>query len=267
MTDEKNEKHRTSKPFYASSSFWSLVTANLIVLTWAVLEKQSLGFMLWVYFCQNVILGIFWSIKVFDSPVDSLYTKKVKSVAVFLPHYLLMHFLYGLFMYTISGKYLLSNYKNILAMSGIFFLAETVSYFTERSPDRAKPLSLAQIQLFPYARVVPMHFIMGMGIPFGQTNRDTRLIIMSFLLLKTLADIGMYLVGQNLVLGNAVTGFFERCKENALFSGYSNPNDEHEVCRFCEREISTNEKHWSIKENIVCKECYKKIVTEMTDDD
>ncbi|MHC4308913.1 MAG: DUF6498-containing protein [Planctomycetota bacterium] len=267
MSDEKNEKHRTSKPFYASSSFWSLVIANLIVLAWAILEKLPLGFMFWVYFSQNVILGIFWSIKVFDSPFDSLYAKKVQSVAIFLPHYLLMHFLYGLSLYVFFGKDLLTNYKNILAMSGIFFLAETVSYFTERSPDRAKPLSLAQVQLFPYARVIPMHFIMCMGIPFGQANSNTRYIIMSFLLLKTLADIAMYFVGQNLVLGNTITDFFERYKENPLLSGYSNPNDEYEVCRFCEREIGIMEKHWYIKENIVCKKCYKKIGKEIMDND
>ena len=184
-----------------------------------------------------------------------------------MPHYFLMHVCYAFFLYTVFGRGILNNYKNILAMSGIFFLAETVSYFVEKNSDRTKQLSLAQVQLFPYARVFPMHFIMSLAIPFGQSNQNTRLIIMSFLLLKTLADVGMHLVGQNLILGNVVTGFFEKYKQSASLSGYTNPNDEHEVCRFCEREIGKNEKHWYIKENIVCTECYKKIVIEMTDND
>jgi hypothetical protein len=77
----------------------------------------------------------------------------------------------------------------------------------------------------------------------------------------------MYLVGQNLILGNTVTGLFEIHKQSALLSGYSKPGDEHEACRFCERKIGKNEKHWSIKENIVCTECYNKIVREMVDND
>ncbi len=268
MTNDKNEKYKTGKPFYASFSFWSLITANLIVLFWAVLEKQPFGLIFWIYFSQNIILGIFWSFKVFDSPVDSLYTKKVKSVAVFMPHYFLMHFLYALGLYTMFfGRDLLTSYKTIFAISGIFFLSETVSYFSEKSSGRTKNLSLAQVQLFPYARVIPMHFIMFLSIPFGQANKNTPLIIMCFLLLKTFADVGMYLVGQNLILGNTVTGFFEKHKQSALLSGYTKPNDEHEVCRFCEREIGKNEKNWSIKENIVCTECYKKIVIEMVDND
>jgi hypothetical protein len=152
-------------------------------------------------------------------------------------------------------------------MSGIFFLSETVSYFFEKSSGRTKPLSLAQIQLFPYARVIPMHLIMFLAIPFAQANQNTSRIIISFLLLKTIADVSMYVVGQNLILGNTVTGFFERYTQSDLFSGYTNPGDEHEVCRFCEREIGKNEKHCYIKENIVCTECYKKILTEMVDND
>ncbi len=267
MTDDKNEKYKTGKPFYGGFSFWSLITANLIVLIWAVLENHPFGLIFWIYFSQNIILGIFWCFKVFDSPVDSFYTKKLKSVAVFMPHYFLMHFFYAFFLYTMFRRDILTNYKNILAMSGIFFLSETVSYFFEKSSGRTEKLSLAQVQLFPYARVIPMHFVMGLAIPFGQANQNTRLVIMSFILLKTLADVGMHLVGQNLILGNAVTGFFERYRQSASLSGYTNPNGEHEVCRFCEREIGKNEKHWYIKENIVCPECYKKIVIEMIDND
>jgi hypothetical protein len=267
MTNDKNENHKTGKPFYAGFSFWSLITANLIILIWAVLEKQPFSLILWIYFSQNIILGIFWCFKVFDSPVDSFYAKKVKSVAVFMPHYFLMHFVYALMLYTMFGRGILTNYKNILAMSGIFFLSETVSYFVEKNSVQTKSLSLAQIQLFPYARVIPMHLIMFLAIPFGLINQNTRLIIISFLLLKTLADVGMHLVGQNLVLGNIVTGFFEQSKQSALFSGYIKPIHEREVCRFCEREIGKNEKHWSIKENIVCTECYKKIAKEMADSD
>ena len=186
-------EYSANRPLYASASLWSLVIANLLVIVWAVLTERTLGLIVWVYFSQNVILGIFWPLKVFASSADSSYTKKVQSVAVFLPHYLIMHFLYAISLYDFFGKELF-NFKYILTMAGIFFLSETVSYFAENSMNRTRPLSLAKVQLFPYARVIPMHFVMLIGITLEVGGKNSHLTVMCFLLLKAFADVAAYLV-------------------------------------------------------------------------
>jgi len=250
----KSEQH-----FYSALSFWGLIVSNLVVIVWALIEHWPLGLMVWVYFSQNVILGFFWPAKVFESPTDASYAKKVRSVAVFLPHYLLVHCGYALSLYTFFGKELSTGFKYILIMAGIFFLSEIVSYCSEDSFNRTKPLSLAKVQLFPYARIVPMHFVMCVGIILEARGTTSNFSVIFFLLLKALADVAMYMVEQSSVFGNLVTYWFERHKESGMFGDYSNLKEKQEACQFCQRVIGRNETAWVIKENVVCQDCYNKI--------
>lgn len=264
---DTSQNIKSKQHFYSDSSFWSLLIANIITMVWALKEGWSLDLMIWVYFSQNVILGIFWPAKVFASPPDGSYTKKVQSVAVFLPHYLIMHFLYALCLYNFFGKELFTNFKYILIMAGIFFLSEIVSYFAGTSLNRTRPLSLAKVQLFPYARIVPMHFVMCIGFILEAGGTNSHLTVMFFLLLKAFADVAMYMVERNSVFGNLVTDLSEMQRKMGGFDGYSNlraqqviyRKEKQEVCRFCQRIIDRNETPWVIKENVVCKECYNRI--------
>jgi hypothetical protein len=258
----ESDEYGTRGPFYLSLSFWSLVTANLVVIVCAVLKEWPLSLMVWVYFCQNVILGVFWPAKVFASSADSSYAKKVQSVSVFMPHYLTLHFVYALSLYNFFGKELAANFKYILAMAGIFLLSETVSWFAENSMNRTRPLSLARVQLFPYARSIPMQFVVGFGAISTAGSANARLSVIFFLLLKTFADVAMYMVERSHVLGNLVTDFVEKRKERTFLSEYSNSKKEQEVCGFCQRIIGRNETHYAIKEHILCADCYTRIDRE-----
>ena len=252
----KNEQH-----FYSDSSFWSLLIANIITMTWALKEGWSLDLMIWVYFSQNVILGIFWPAKVFGASVDSSYTNKIKSIAVFIPHYFMLHFLYAVSLYNYFGKELSVNFKPIIILAGIFFLSETFSCFVENGINRQ--ISLAKTQLFPYARVIPMHFVMLIGLFLQTEDENARFGITVFLFLKALADIAMHMVERSSVFADLVTASFEMYNEEALLElDYSNLKGEQEVCRFCQRVIGRNETPRLIKENVVCEECYNRIEKE-----
>ena len=256
---ESNNNVKSEQHFYSDLSFWSLLIANIITMVWALKEDWSLDLMIWVYFSQNVILGIFWPAKVFGSSVDSSYTNKIKSVAAFIPHYFILHFLYAVSLYNYFGKEPSVSFKPIIILAGIFFLSETFSYFVENSINRQ--ISLAKVQLFPYARVIPMHFVMLIGLFLETEDVNARFSIIVFLFLKALADIAMHIVERNSVFGGLVTDSFERYKERVLLD-YSNLKEKQEVCRFCQRVIARNETPWVIKENVVCEECYNRIEKE-----
>ena len=265
--DIKSEQH-----FYTDLSFWSLLIANIATMVWALKENWSLSVVIWVYFFQNIILGMFWPAKVFDSIGDSSlikYTnaKKMQSVIGFLPHYLSVHVAYGILLYEsdFCGKELLANFKYILTMGGIFFLSEIISYFAESRLDRAKPLNLAAVQLFPYARVLPMHFVMFVGIDLEVKGINPHLIVMVFLLLKVFADIAMYMVERSSVFAGLVTDYFEKhTKKRTDWSALPyNIYEKPEVCQFCQRVIDRDETPWAIKEHVVCKQCYQKIEKEV----
>lgn len=215
--------------------------------------------MIWVYLCQNVILGIFWPARVFGSSVDSSYTNKIRSVAVFIPHYFILHFLYAISLYNYFGKELSVSFRPIMILAGIFFLCETFSYFVENSIDRQ--ISLAKTQLFPYARVIPMHFVMLIGLFLETEDGNARFGITAFLFLKALADIAMHMVERSSAFADLVIVSFEMHNEEAL-SDYSYLNEEQEVCIFCQRVIGRNETPFVIKTNVVCEECYKRIEKE-----
>ena len=265
MNDSKNTENK--QPFFFDISFWSLLIANIITIAWALKEGWSLALMFWVHFFQNIIMGFFWPAKVFASSVDRSYKKKLQSVTVFLPHYFAIHFLYAISLYRYAGKEFIANFKCILTMTGIFLVSETVSYFAESNLSRARSLSLAKTQLFPYARVIPMHLIMVCGIMLEAKVAISIYYLGAFLVLKAFMDIAMYMVERSRILSNYVTDMFERQRKRGLLDGYFSLGEKQtvfrtegrELCRFCQRVISKNETAWLIKEKVVCEECYKEI--------
>ena len=133
--NETNGEIKGRRPFYFELSFWSLLTANIVSIAWALKKDLSLDLMLWVYFFQSIILGIFWPAKVIDSLEDSSYAKKMRAVIAFSPIYFFMHLLLAFSLHGFFGKELAANFKYILVMSGIFFLSETVSYIFDRNDN------------------------------------------------------------------------------------------------------------------------------------
>jgi len=256
-TGEKKKKVKCEQHFYSDVSFWSLLIANIVTIVWALKEGWSLGTMVWVYLLQGVILGFFWSAKVLASFEDRSYTKKVQSVVAFLPIYLAIHFIFATGLYSSLGKEFSANVKDIFIMSGIFLLSETISYLSEYSISSPKQLSLAKVQLFPYARIAPMYAVMLFGTTFVVGSSNIPLLTMFFLLSKAFSDIAMYMVERNSVFADLVEKHYER---NLLECPHL--NDKREVCQFCQRRIDDDETPWLIKEKVVCKECYNRIEEE-----
>lgn len=257
-----------NKPFYSDLSFWSLIIANSITIFWAWKEGWPLETMVWVYFLQNIILGIFWPAKVFESTIDGSYAKKVRSVTIFLPHYFLMHFIYATSLFNFTGYVLPTNFKHIITMAGIFLLSETVSYFAGNRLSDTKPLSLAKVQLFPYARVIPMNLVMFFGIMLEAGNKVPQNAVVFFLLLKALADIAMYMVERSSMFRSLVTYLVKGQEEKKASLGTSifdemqgaHRKDKQKVCRYCQRIVGENKKLLVIKEHGYCKECYDSIL-------
>lgn len=255
---EANGDIKRRRPFYSDLSFWSLLGANIFSIVWALKAGLSLELMIWVYFTQNIILGIFWPAKVIGSLGDSFYSKKVQAATTFLPSYLIMHFIYGFTLYQLFGPVLSGNIKYILWMGGVFVLSETVSYIFEfGSISRAKPLSLSKVILFPYARVGPMHLMLFSGIILSAESTGPYPATLTFLLLKAIADMGMYIVEQSRIFSRLAS--YEKHKKRLLFDCLKGQK---EVCRLCQKVIGRNESPKYIKENAVCTKCYNRIEKE-----
>ena len=122
-----NEDVKKKRGVSFGSSIWPLLAANLIVIVWAVWKSWSFEWLFQVYIFQNLILGIFWVVKVIESPIDGSYTKKVKSIIAFLPGYFMVHTSIFVLLYETYGEDFFIDIKKLLAVSGVFFVSETIA--------------------------------------------------------------------------------------------------------------------------------------------
>ncbi|MFH1228068.1 MAG: DUF6498-containing protein [Planctomycetota bacterium] len=193
------------------SSAWALVGSNLVTVALAVILKWGLLEILWIYWSQSVIIGIFnvvriLSLKEFsttgltmgDKPVPETPAGKRSVAGFFAFHYGFFHFGYMIFLFTpmnmgnqdttawASALGTVSPLAVILT-AGLFFANHLYSYRFNKESDTEKP-NLGTLMFFPYARIIPMHLI----IMFGATTGSGALVL--FLLLKTAADVIMHAV-------------------------------------------------------------------------
>lgn len=156
-----------------NSSFVSLLISNLLVIILAVVQKWQVSEVLWVYWMQSVIIGLFQFLRI-------LCLKKSHAF-FFLFHYGFFHFIYAIFLYNIFTRKPL-DFTNLFIGGLIFFLNHTFSYFY----NQQKTQNIKQLMFSPYIRIIPMHLIIIFGALLGQST----LII--FLLLKTIVDLIMH---------------------------------------------------------------------------
>lgn len=200
-----------NKELFKSCSVWSLLISNLLIILFVVLENQSVLSVLWVYWFQSVIIGVFNFAKIIslkDFTVDGLkmnghlLTKsrsaKVGVAVFFLIHYGFFHLVYAVFLSAFISIREIStggiNFSFILLTSMVFavnYLGEFI--FTSRREQGAIQ-SLPKLMMAPYKRIIPMHltiilsgFVLAGGV-FTAGNSNM-IILLIFTGLKTFIDV------------------------------------------------------------------------------
>jgi hypothetical protein len=181
-------------------STWSLLIANAITIGFATIEGWDLGPLLWIYWCQSVIIGIFNFIRILTLNQFSTENFKVnerqpaptratlRSTAFFfLVHYGIFHVCYLLFLMSDLGRRPPQLWPAVLCV-GTFFANHLLSFFHNFRRDRARVPNLGTVMFFPYARILPMH----LTIIFGAFAAYQTGAVILFLALKTVADLIMH---------------------------------------------------------------------------
>ena len=83
----------------------------------------------------------------------------------------------------------------MLLVAGLFFLSQAVSYWNTKSDYREIKPNLGKVMFYPYVRIIPMHLIIIVACIIQDKGImiDTSLMLLLFLALKTVADVGMYI--------------------------------------------------------------------------
>ena len=175
-------------------SFLLLILANAVVIAVAIVNKWSAAEMLWTYWLQSLIIGVFQVIKMadlkqfsaqgleFNGRQINVSAAKPTLIPFFLFHYGFFHFIYAIFL----AQFFRVDGWNFLLWPALAFAANhALSFYLNRTADRARMINLCQLFLAPYRRIIPMHIVLMLGA-FLAANTA---VVIIFLLLKTIVDV------------------------------------------------------------------------------
>jgi len=180
-------------------AFWALIFMNLLFIFEYKEDQEQYTTIIWLYWCQSVLLGIF---NFFDmltlknASVENLtFNGKpatVKQAKGCLPVFFLVH--YGIF-HLVYFVFLLVDFKisNLdfnfwkWAIAGIF-MNQLILFIQNKTKYANTPRNISSMFFIPYLRIVPMHLTILLPKFLGWTPGLT------FLILKTIFDVIGHLI-------------------------------------------------------------------------
>ncbi len=182
---------------FKDPEFWFLLLMNGYLMYYYVQNPSEFNTIVWIYWLQSVLIGVFnffdllriknpdqSSLKFNNKPI----TKATMAGAAwfFLFHYGFFHLVYAVFLLSSNGTMI--NYSLLLIAAGIFLTEGILLQMRKNPTTESKKVNVGKIFILPYLRTIPMHLMILMPSFFGLATS------MIFLLLKTIADIGMHLI-------------------------------------------------------------------------
>jgi len=182
-----------------------LILSNLVTAGIAVWEQWSLSDVLWIYWGQSIIIGFFNLKRIFKLQHFSTRGFRVNHrevtptpgvrlyVAIFFAlHYGFFHFIY--FVFLAAREAMVESSFNLLATLGciaVFAFNHRYSYRQHLESDLARSPNIRMVMMFPYARILPMHLMIVIGIIMSDQSAAAMLL---FTGMKTIADVIMHLL-------------------------------------------------------------------------
>jgi hypothetical protein len=196
---------------FTKTSTLTLIFSNLLVIFFTIVDDLSANDVLWIYWSQSVIIGIFNFIKMitlkefstegFKQGGKSMLPTRataISSAVFFLFHYGFFHVIYAVFLGAFStishSSDSGSDTKFIFISAAIFFVSYLIEFINANKEDKLEIPNIGKIMFAPYARIIPMHLtiILGgfIGAAGGLFSANTNLaIIILFTSIKTVVDL------------------------------------------------------------------------------
>jgi hypothetical protein len=182
---------------FKDPGFWFLLLMNGYLIYYYQQQPGEFNTIVWIYWAQSVLIGLFnflelMSVKNPDETSMTLNSQPVSKSSMgcaawfFLFHYGFFHFVYAIFL--LVGKSSGVNGKLLLITAGIFVTESTIQLIRRRSVLHAGKVNVGKMFFTPYLRIIPMHLMILVPSFLGITAS------VLFLVLKTAADAGMYLL-------------------------------------------------------------------------
>ena len=175
-------------------SLLGILFGNVVSIVMAIACDWPLTQIMWIYWSQSVVIGIMYVIRMLslkefstegmtmnDQPVPETPAGKRNVAAFFALHCGIFHAVYAGFLW---GE--MPCVSAFVGSHSFSLMHNMKSDFKQKKPN------LGTLMFYPYLRIIPMH----MTIVFGGMLSAIGLPI--FMVLKTLADVGMHMVEHHL---------------------------------------------------------------------
>jgi hypothetical protein len=180
-----------------------LIITNLIVIFLAVIQNWEYPIIFFIYWCQNIIIGSFNIIKFLNLKNikkediilngGTLKKARINGTIFFAYGFALLHGIYLIFILRDLKPNFVPLIFIILSIFA-FFINHLFSFIKNFKQDTEKEQPMIKFALMPFARTMPMHLIIFLGIILidkGITLKESIAIIV-FLFLKTFVDVLMH---------------------------------------------------------------------------
>ena len=197
----------------------SITAANLATLVAALIQNWGMGQLLWPFWAQSVIIGLYAMRRLARAADGDL-----RYPLFFLVHYGGFHFGYLFMLLALAGSAdaqglvpvtdantgeILQLYigtqgpVDVLIYLGLavaFWLGHRASFQKHIEADLSQAPEPGKLMMLPYLRILPMHLTLIFGVLLGGAGT-----VMFFILLKTGADIALHHFEHRLLAGRKET--------------------------------------------------------------
>lgn len=183
-------------------SAWALLATNVVVIVMALAQDWNVANLMVVYWCQSAIIGIFTVAKILSlksvsdsedlrktgAQVKNPVVVKIFNAVFFAIHYGGFHLGYLVFIAFFLGSGIATiPPKQLLLTIMLLFANHLFSFIYNFKGGRERRQNISRVFFFPYARILPMHLAIMLGLALGGSAP-----LLIFLVMKTLADIAMH---------------------------------------------------------------------------
>jgi Family of unknown function (DUF6498) len=186
--------------FFKDPGFWFLIAINCYLIYHYRQNPGEFNSIVWIFFLQSVIIGFFnfLNLLTIKNPDEKSLSHDGEPVSkntvgcmafFFLVHFGGFHFAYMIFLFVEFTQNV--DVSFVLITASIFLAESTIRFIRTRTNPSTEKVHVGKLFVTPYLRIVPMHLMILLPSILGLSASAI------FLILKAVADVGMYLLSDN----------------------------------------------------------------------
>jgi hypothetical protein len=187
-------------------SAWTLILTNLITISFAYINHWTFSTIIWVYWCQTLIISFFAFLKVISLAdlsypgVERIQKRfslrlKLRAVLLFLAYFTVVQGCLTLVLGAFLGSVTDQNGMILFSSALLFFCNHLFSYVYNKKNERVVNKNIGYMVLRSYLRLLPLFvsfLFIGMIVAAFFLVRDEQLVAAAYVVLfvlKTGADV------------------------------------------------------------------------------